>query len=310
MQMNRAHEALSNIWNRFQTSLFPWLEEEIGPLTRKQQQLVEILEIAQVETYIPYAGRYPGRPPASRCAIARAFIAKAVYGMATTEILLDRLESDIRLRRICGWEKRSDIPSQATFSRAFAQLADSQLLERVHVGIINTHLGAQLIGHISRDSTGIVAREKPKKEVKEIEQKPKKKRGRPKKGEVRAKEPKRLDKQLAGMSLEEMKADLPTACDVGTKKDSKGYKHSWVGYKLHIDVADGSIPVSCLLTSASVHDSQVAIPLAEISKQRVINCWTKPLRGRISYPNLDKQEAKIRIPLSRAWPAPTTIDAV
>ena len=33
--------------------------------------------------------------------------------------------------------------------------------------------------------------------------------------------------------------DLPTACDVGMKKDSKGYKSTWVGYKLHIDVADG-----------------------------------------------------------------------
>ena len=36
--------------------------------------------------------------------------------------------------------------------------------------------------------------------------------------------------------------DLPTACDVGTKKNSKGYKETWVGYKLHIDVADGQIP--------------------------------------------------------------------
>ena len=36
--------------------------------------------------------------------------------------------------------------------------------------------------------------------------------------------------------------DLPTGCDVGTKKDSKGYKDTWVGYKLHIDVADGQIP--------------------------------------------------------------------
>ena len=40
------------------------------------------------------------------------------------------------------------------------------------------------------------------------------------------------------------------------KKDSKGYKSTWVGYKLHIDVADGQIPISCLLTSASLHDSQ------------------------------------------------------
>ena len=54
-----------------------------------------------------------------------------------------------------------------------------------------------------------------------------------------------------------MLADLPTACDVGAKKNSKGFKETWVGYKLHIDVACGQIPVSCVLTSASVHDRQV-----------------------------------------------------
>ena len=26
---------------------------------------------------------------------------------------------------------------------------------------------------------------------------------------------------------------------MGTKKNSKGYRDAWVGYKLHIDVADG-----------------------------------------------------------------------
>ncbi|HXZ16787.1 MAG TPA: hypothetical protein VEH77_12580 [Roseiarcus sp.] len=46
-----------------------------------------------------------------------------------------------------------------------------------------------------------------------------------------------------------MIADLPTACDVGCKTNSKGYKETWTGYKLHIDVACGQIPVSCLLTS-------------------------------------------------------------
>jgi hypothetical protein len=27
-----------------------------------------------------------------------------------------------------------------------------------------------------------------------------------------------------------MLADLPTACDVGCKKNSKGYKETWTGY--------------------------------------------------------------------------------
>src|SRR5208282_417165 len=37
----------------------------------------------------------------------------------------------------------------------------------------------------------------------------------------------------------------------------------------HLDVACGQIPVSCVLTSASVHDSQVAIPLMTITGARV-----------------------------------------
>jgi hypothetical protein len=47
-----------------------------------------------------------------------------------------------------------------------------------------------------------------------------------------------------------------------TKREAKGYQETRVGYRLHIDTADGEIPITCVLTAASVHDSQVAIPLA------------------------------------------------
>ncbi|WP_419594514.1 hypothetical protein [Thiolapillus sp.] len=122
----------------------------------------------------------------NRCAIARAFVAKAVYNMPTTEILMDRLKSDSRL---CGWEKVTAIPSQSTFSRAFAEFADSQHAERVHAALIDKHLGKQLLGHISRDSTAITAREKPEKKTKSAPDKASKKRGRPRKGEQRIQEP-------------------------------------------------------------------------------------------------------------------------
>jgi hypothetical protein len=49
----------------------------------------------------------------------------------------------------------------------------------------------------------------------------------------------------------------------------QGYRESWNGFKLHIDSGDGQIPISCLLTSASVHDSQVSIPLTTLTCQRV-----------------------------------------
>ena len=71
------------------------------------------------------------------------------------------------------------------------------------------------------------------------------------------------------MTLEEMLEDLPKVCDIGVKRNAKGHQESWTGYKLHLDAIDGGIPVSCLLTSASVHDSQAAIPLATLTSRRV-----------------------------------------
>ena len=40
-------------------------------------------------------------------------------------------------------------------------------------------------------------------------------------------------------------------------------------YKFHIDATDAGLPISCILSSASLHDSQVAIPLSDMTAQRV-----------------------------------------
>ena len=158
---------------------------------------------------IPRRFRVPGRPPKGRAAMARALVAKAVYDMPTTRVLLDRLDTDVVLRRICGWERRSEVPSESVFSRAFAEFSDTQLPQRVHEALIwNTHRD-RLVGHLSRDSTAIEAREKPAAKEK-APPPPKRKRGRPKKGEERPKVLKRLDRQ-ATMSLPAMLDDLPTA---------------------------------------------------------------------------------------------------
>jgi len=129
-------------------------------------------------------------------------------------------------------------------------------------------LSQELIGHISRDSTAIIGREKPaRKELKE----PKKpgKRGRPAKGEKReAPAEKRLDRQV-NQSAEEAISELPTVCDRGTKKNAQGYKMSWNGYKLHLDTNDIGLPISALVTSASLHDSQAAIPLIKRTSGKV-----------------------------------------
>jgi len=269
--MKRLQETLSQTWWNIQSSLFPWLSEELGTLTAKQQELVATLEMVRIEEYIVTYRGYPGRPAQDRTAIARAFVAKMVYNLPTTRALLERLATDKTLRRLCGWESKRKVPDEWTFSRAFAEFARLRLPERVHEALIEENYSSELVGHISRDSTAIVAREKPIKKT--IAKKAPAKRGRPKQNEARIKPQTRIEKQAAGMPLVDMIADLPTSCNVGAKKNSKGYKESWIGYKLHLDVADGGIPVSGLLTSASTHDSQVAIPLTYITDQRVVNLY-------------------------------------
>jgi len=155
----------------------------------------------------------------------------------------------------------------------------------VHETLIRETQKDRLIGHIARDSTAIEVRERyPETQAQAAAHKsaPKaaRKRGRKKgsggaharfKGGKRPYKPQpdtRLQRQRS-MKLPEMLSDLPRQCDLGGKKDSHGNPHHWRGYKLHWDVADGQIPISVVLTSASVHDSQVAIPLATMSTQRV-----------------------------------------
>ena len=264
-------EMLTSSWAQIQDGLFPWLAEELGPLMECHRRLITVLEVACIEAFIRTWPGMAGRPPADRQALARAYVAKSVLGLPQTNMLIERVRIDKTLRRLCGWQHAGEVPSEATFSRAFAEFAASELPSRVHEALIERTLGDHLVGHISRDSTAISVREKP---VKVEKAKPhKRKRGRPKKGEeVLPKEPRRLERQVC-QTLPQMLADLPMHCTVGTKRNAKGHTTSWIGYKLHIDTADGDIPVSCILTAASVHDSQVALPLATMTADRVENLY-------------------------------------
>ena len=112
------------------------LREEAGPLTAQHERLVVVLDLARIEAFVQMWPGLPGRPPEDRHALARAFVAKAVLNLATTSGLIERLAVDARLRRLCGWERASAVPSESTFSRAFAEFATSALPSRVHVEIL------------------------------------------------------------------------------------------------------------------------------------------------------------------------------
>lgn len=265
-------EKISWLMGRLQRQLFPCLEECcVSPLTEQEKHLVKILELIKIESHAPLSRNLMGRPPAERKAIARCFVAKAFLRYPHTRSLINELKARPTLRCICGFARQKDIPSESTFSRVFAEFAANNLGVLVNDALVKEYWSDELVGHISRDSTAINGREKAAKKVKLV--KVPQKRGRPAKGETRPPvEPKRLDVQLQQTAAEAI-ADLPKKCDRGTKKNAKGYKESWTGYKLHVDVNDAGFPLAAVLTSASVHDSQVAIPLMKLTSNKVQYCY-------------------------------------
>jgi hypothetical protein len=265
---------LFKLISTIQQTLFPALEMNLAaPLGERGELFVTVVELARPEAYAErFEWRGVGCPRKWRLPILFSFIAKAVWNFPTTRALLDRLAHDPTMRRLCGWERYADLPSESTFSRAFGEFAASELAQQIHQALVKRELGQKLVGHLSRDSTAIVGREKPAKKP----PKPapaKRPVGRPKGRKKDPVLPKRRLELQGGRSLEENLADLPRRCDVGAKRNSKGHTEHWIGYKLHLDVADAEIPLSAILTSASLHDSQAAIPLAQMTARRVTNLY-------------------------------------
>lgn len=261
---------LTTLFHPLQRPLFPALAAELGTLAALDQQFCEVISLTGLGRFTRrYAWCGNGCPPCPRTWLAHAFIAKHVYQFPTTGALMDALKSRPRLRQLCGWERAGEIPSEPTFSRAFTQFADDQLPQQIHEPMLQTHAGTKLVGHVSRDATASEAPERPAPKPVPTAPPAPRKRGRPKQGAVRPPAPpKRLELQPA-RTLAENLADRPVRCDVGCKRNRQGHQESWIGYKLHLDTVDGAFPVSAGLTRARVHDSQVAIPLAQLTAQRV-----------------------------------------
>lgn len=271
--MSNLKSKISDYWFTIQETLFPYLEEILdAPLSKKLQQFIRILEMINVEHFVFDSRGYVGRPPKNRHAIARAFIAKAIFNIADTKLLIDRLKSDKNLRRVCGFETIFQVPSESAFCRAFKEFSDLELPQRAHEAMIKFFYKDEIVGHVSKDSTAIVAREKPVKKEEKIEEKfEEKPKKRAAKGCAKLT---RIQKQAAGkMSLPEMIQDIPTHCNIGRKNSSSGHMYAWIGYKLHLAVDDNSVPLAAMISSASLNDTQAAIPLAIITSKRVTNLY-------------------------------------
>lgn len=254
-------------WKTIQYEVLPGLGAEIGALTPKLERVVHVLEWARIEEFVAASWCGIGRPPHTRAWLANAFVAKAVLGIGTTTGLIERLAIDKALRRICGFPPYAKLPSESTFSRAFGEFAEAKLGERAHEALIREQLGERLIGHVSRDGTAIAARERPQAKASSATV------VAPNKGKRAEPAPGSPIRRQRRQTLPQMLAELPRACDRGTKCNAQGYKTSWNGYKLHIDTADCGVPVAALLSSASMHDSRAAVPLSRMTQARVTNLY-------------------------------------
>jgi len=278
---------LGEIFNTIQSYLIPELEDVLGELDVKQREFIAICELINPQKYLDrYRWSGNGCPPECRLAMFKALTAKAHWNYPTTVSLISAIRKQPSLRRLCGWETLGEVPSEATFSRAFAQFSKDGITQLVMEDMVREAYKDKIVGHISIDSTALDGREKaavksspdtnPKKEaVPTTTVKPTeavKKKYRKRNQDTEPPEPTRIEQQLE-RDLKSNIGDLPDGCDWGCKKNSQGNKETWKGYKIHIPVGDGDVPLGFILTSASVHDSQVAIPLMQMCEERVTSLY-------------------------------------
>jgi hypothetical protein len=159
-----------------QRNLIPGLEECCErPLTDKEQQLVSILAVVQIEKFVGRRALRFGRKPRERQALARAF----------------------------------------------GEFAEIGLGEKVHQALVTQWVTPELVGHISRDATAIRGREKAV--IKPRPEKPApRKKGLPRRGEVREPKPETRPERQCRQSAQEPLAELPVHCACGDEEEFPG----------------------------------------------------------------------------------------
>ena len=108
-----------------------------GGAAHRQAQAARptVLEVARIEVFVRTWAGLPGRPLSDRHALARAFIAKAVLGLPTTSALIERLAVGILPRAGFADGSAEAKCRKSTFSRAFAEFAETELPARAHEAI-------------------------------------------------------------------------------------------------------------------------------------------------------------------------------
>ena len=261
MANGTGNHSFAEHWLTIQPYLFDFLEDEVGELDEEQKLVVRVaesLELRQIAARYGWCGN--GRKPSSRLAIFKLLLMKHVWNWPETKDALGEVRRSPALRRLCGWEAQSDIPSESTVSRAFADFALDKTADDLLARFSGKIFEGRIVLHRSIDSTEIDARERSATKDEKAEA--------ARDAAVKAQTDANAEDINALAAQKDRDLDtnlslLPALCDWGCKRNSKGRTQFWRGYKLHVAVADGDIPIAACLTSASVHDSKAAIPLMQ-----------------------------------------------
>lgn len=274
MKINDAHgkgEHFAWHWLTIQPSLFGFLEDEIGELDENQKLFVRVVESIGLERIaVKYHWCGNGRKLSSRMSIFKLFLMKHVWNFPTSKDALAEARRSPSMRRLCGWESLGDVPSESTVSRAFDDFATDEIAQGLFRGFVAKVTDGRIVLHRSIDSTEIDVRERAATQDEKAEA--------AKAAAIREK----VDANTADFNALALQAGrdgrtnlalLPRLCDWGCKRNSKGKVQYWRGYKLHIAVADGDFPIAACLTSASIHDSKVAIPLMQLADGAALSLY-------------------------------------
>ena len=259
MSVGREEGNFLRLWGALAQGVFPFMMNEVGELTDKNKLFVTVCEAVVKPEMFEYAKKKAtGRPPVDRMAVFKAFLFKAVHDVPSTSELVERLYLEPQSRRLCGWLWPEDVPCESKFSEVNGEFAKRGFTEDWFGEFVRTYVADKPGGTMALDSAPVPVRAKAansKRRLAELDP------DQPDPGS-------RIEWQ-AGQDADTALADLPQNCDWGTKRDAHGKPKHWKGIKLHAAVTRDGIPVAVACTSASVHDSQVFIPLMKKATERI-----------------------------------------
>lgn len=176
-------------------------------------------------------------------AVLRSLMARIDEKIPTQKALIQRLKSDLRLKLSVGFLYSQAIPSEATYSRVMATLANHlPLLEKMNQDLLHLiHEELAIFNeNVAIDVTSIEARTKP----------------------VKTENPKLPStEEQRTMTTEEILATIPAYASWGVKKNSQGKNYFWFGYKGSLAVSTQSQYILNLhIASAFSSDVSLAIP--------------------------------------------------